>query len=705
MNTALRQAMSNEQLQQMVMRVTRRCGELYTGLQGSAYWRNRERFELRAKGDYAARQSDSEDPREWSIFDQRNASLRPVATVNGFLEARMCRDMFGTSPWFAVKPQGRLDGALAKQIQPHAGSKLKQAKFSARSKDAIRTTLDLGDCPVKVTWEVSTDESEEFQVVLVDKKTGAPVLDGDGLMITPERPDYEEEVPVEPEDALAGMEMDTTGALLKTRNARMFEGGVEFVPELHEFREVRVPKVTRLYSGLRIDPVEWRGFLFPIDAPSIEEADTIAVRSKMRLSKLRAMVQGRKRKPGELLPAGELPWSEEVETALEALKTTGQNAATPDYEHQRPELSEATAVSPEADPWVDVTEAYGEDDALEDGVMRRYCMILVEARHLCLWVDYRTSISPWAKKPVAMMAIHRPRNRMYGVGHYELFEMLEDLTDEQLNVILRTNEWNAMPPKVVNRKKLMANQQGSDFEITPGCELNPADGTTNARDIIEVVPWPDKSATAWQLMQLPMQIIQAWAGVTNAAQAAVSNLPGNDLATGINALAEVASVLHVHLLEQIREGEEDILSLALETLYLRQDRDETYEFLEGDAQGVMLLANAEILRKLPLNVELTLTRAKRQEDKEMALAGIPLAIQYGSLVPTEQARLKPMFEQALSGIGYSHPDQFLRTQEEILQGVMQELAAAGWQMLPPGADVGSPAAAVVPSSEPLPAEL
>lgn len=697
MNTPLRSAMSPEQLATLVSHVADRCGELYGNLQASRYWRSHEKFEKRAAGDYDSRkQAADADPRELSIFDQRNASLRPVATVNSFLEARMCRDMFGSTPWFSVRPQGKLDEVLVKQIEPHSRYKLRECKFSSQAKQAIRTALDLGDCPVKVTWEVQTDESEELRVVLVDTRTGEPVVNGDGGMIEPEEEDSEVEVPDESQPPTIG---EDGAEMPMMRKARMFASGVEFVPGVHEFREMIVPKTVRTYAGLRIEPIDWRAVIFPIDAPSFQAADLIAVRSNVRLSELRRRFQGKKRAEGEPVPPGELPWSEEIEAALKQLESGNQH---PEGDHGQPrvELGEAQGIGPRGDPMVNVTEAYGEFDALGDGVMRRFWMVLVEDKKVCLWVDYLTALSPWARKPVFMLAIHRPRNRAYGLGHYELFEMLEDLTDEQLNCILVTNEWVANPPKVVNRKKLVASQQDPADEMHPGKELNPGDSQVTARDIIEVVQWPDKSSRAWELMQLPMQIIQAWSGVTNAAQAAVSELPGNDLATGINALAEVASVLHVHLLEQLKDGTEDVVRCALETLYLRQDTDETYEFLEGEAEQVLSLTSAERLRRLPLNVEITLTRAKRQEEREAALAAVPQMIQYGQLPSTEQERLNPMFEQLLAGLGFAHPARFLSTHDEILQKLVGELQTLGWVVMPPQA--APPPSSEGPAEPPTP---
>ena len=155
--------------------------------------------------------------------------------------------------------------------------------------------------------------------------------------------------------------------------------------------------------------------------------------------------------------------------------------------------------------------------------------------------------------------------------------------------------------------------------------------------------------------------------VTNAAQAAVSNLPGNDLATGINALAEVASVLHLSLLDDVKKCLEPQLGYAVELIYQNIDADEVYQVLDGKAQAVLQLADAEKLRDLPMNVEITLTRAKRQEEREGASQFIAIAAGYFNLPPAAKLRLRPAFTQLASGWGFKDPERFFPTDDEVAQ--------------------------------------
>jgi len=156
-----------------------------------------------------------------------------------------------------------------------------------------------------------------------------------------------------------------------------------------------------------------------------------------------------------------------------------------------------------------------------------------------------------------------------------------------------------------------------------------------------------------------MQMIQLDSGVTNANQGDVSDLPSNSTATGINSMLESSSVLHQFILEEIRDGLTKQLSFAIGLIYLRQDENETFEYLEGDgAEGVMALSDARQLRHLPMNVEIMLTRSKQQEQREAALAGIPMGVQWGQLTPPDQARMRDAFIQLFRALNFDNPERF-----------------------------------------------
>ena len=135
----------------------------------------------------------------------------------------------------------------------------------------------------------------------------------------------------------------------------------------------------------------------------------------------------------------------------------------------------------------------------------------------------------------------------------------------------------------------------------PGKTYQPARQGLAKADILDFIELPDLDSRTWQLWEVFMQVIQVDSGVTNATQGDLSGLPQNTTATGINSMLETSSVLHLEILDELRDGLEKHLSYCAEVAYFRQDTDETYEYLEGDgADAVIALdpANSQTAARL-----------------------------------------------------------------------------------------------------------
>jgi hypothetical protein len=214
---------------------------------------------------------------------------------------------------------------------------------------------------------------------------------------------------------------------------------------------------------------------------------------------------------------------------------------------------------------------------------------------------------------------------------------------------------------------------------------------------------PDLDDRTWKLMELFMQLIQVDSGVTNANQGDMTDLPSNTTATGVNSMLESSSVLHQYVLEEIRDSLTPHLGYAIELIYKMQDRNETFDYLEQDlsrpetgerrpessrsaaspaspdsadgasslsdlrspvsglnktVEAIMELSDAKKLNGLAMKVEFLLTRAKRQEQREAAMAAIPIEVQYGTLAPKDQARMNDAFVQLFRALGFDQPEDF-----------------------------------------------
>ena len=72
----------------------------------------------------------------------------------------------------------------------------------------------------------------------------------------------------------------------------------------------------------------------------------------------------------------------------------------------------------------------------------------------------------------------------------------------------------------------------------------------------------------------------------------------------------------------------------------------------------MALSDARRLKNLPMNVEFLLTRTKRQEQRDAAMAAIPMGVQYGQLPPPDQSRMNDAFVQLFRALGFDDPERF-----------------------------------------------
>jgi len=176
-----------------------------------------------------------------------------------------------------------------------------------------------------------------------------------------------------------------------------------------------------------------------------------------------------------------------------------------------------------------------------------------------------------------------------------------------------------------------------------------------------------------------MQLIQVESGVTNANQGDMSDLPSNNTATGVNSLLESSSVLHFDVLEDLRDGLTPPLGYAIELIYFRQDQDETYEYLEGDAGAVMTLAQASALSKLPMHVEILLTRSKRQELRDAALAAIPHGWNFWQAVqsdPQAALHMLPLYLQVFRALEIDNADSFFPKPADLQRAIEAHRAQA-----------------------------
>lgn len=653
-------------------------------------------------------------PETRTIFDHAlspNFSLQLVRSVIKFILSRVDKDTFGSRPWISVSPRGMRNQALSAQIQKHGEYKLIECSWRDRSRGAMKDAFDYGWVPVKTTWRDEWDVSESLDSILTSGADPVVVQEGEaaGDYISPEDdtvgPDDEAAEPPGMQDEGAEGEPATPRVFAKDPSVPAPDGqnGLAFKSHLIETKE-------RIYCGLDFSPLAHRDVSWPVDASDMSldcpECDMIAVNTQMTVDAISLKFN----------PDGD---DEELAALVEELRSTNgcpkSEAAMPKKEQNEPEVRTSDLTNPP----IKVVECYfrrripridpktGKDTG---GPESRIYMVIAEESRKPIYVEYLAHISPRSQAPVHMVAINRVPGRAYGRGWYEYFEMAQDQLDRLFNGVSVRNEYGANPEEWIDAKAAEQLPTGQAAMRGPGLRNiieNKMGGALS--NLFYTNELPATEAETWKMIELIMQLVQTESGVTNAAQGDMTNLPGNATASGTNSLLESSSVTHTYILEEVRSGLTPPVRYALELTYFRQDGDDAYDLLDdasaigqveqaseialqgpqaapqapagtsAQQPGVMTYAMAQKLRNVPLHVEILLSRAKRQEQKEMAFAAIPVVQSFLLSPPDQQIYLRKFVVQALRGLGEEDPESSLPTMEQIQQQIAAMQASQSTQ--------------------------
>lgn len=480
-----------------------------------------------------------------------------------------------------------------------------------------------------------------------------------------------------------------------------------------------------LGRGLDVRLVDYRDFGYPVNAAAMNlddpACDFIYHTREASLEDLIAQFapEGFTLEPIE--GATEPPDFTEWREKFTKLKAGGGISQGPQSEGAKAKLeyNEAEAQRTDEDnPSFKVTECYFRKRILTKGPESRVFMVIVESGTggaTCsdcevMYVEYLSRICAKSAAPLHLLAVNKVAGRAFGIGFYEIHEIAANIVDRLLNGILVRNEQHCDPIKGIKKGALDALAAGSGDEImlAPGKFLLVGQGVQNVNEAFSYFALPDLDERTWQMVNLFMSLIQTRSGVTNAAQGDLTNLPSNGTATGVNSLLESSSVIHNFTLEEVRSALRGPLQYGVLTLYFRQEVDEVFELSDPSTpgatkRGVMSLAEAQAIAKMQMTVDILLTRAKKQEEKEALMQAIPMAEKFLLTYPPEiQLRMLSMYKQVMAAMGADNADAVLPTREEILQTIQQQAMAQQQQLAltngqPPAEEAGEQ-----PQPEPVP---
>lgn len=690
MKTPLSLKLGTEKLKKLAEYVVQREGLLKTEMSD---WRNRrELYERFMLNDFSARRTAADERREKetkNIYDLSNETMGLVRSAITFVAARTREDIFGSNPWMAARPVGLQDEPLAALIQHHLPWKIGQSNFQDVGEEGIDRCFNLGETILKQTWTRKVQRFERFANVLTDpaqkvkRPTGRKLDDGSeeqmehAAPVLTEAGDYvfdtdplvkravnedqslgpvlRDPAPMEAEGAAgegelsAGAEVQNGSGAVSMPQAGTAPAEVPHVMVVEKDPDVVVhealawepyciPDEVVTFEGLNVEPVDFRQFRAPMNVARLEDMDFRGHVYSQRLSDLKARVIG--------------PMDEETKTLFEKLR---KGDSTPKTDEEKKDGAATPRERDEQNPsfqCIDV-ELEWDPDGQGDTVWI-YATVLIEEREV-LFADYLANVTPKGQSMFSVAAINQPLGRWHGRGWYELYGLLMDAIDKHFNLVMYRNHMAANPICGVHENAI--EEELEEIEIVPGFRVTLKDNKT-LKDFIEFMQIPEFDSNTWQIIEMMIKLFQLETGVTSAAQGGLGDLPATNTATGIQSVLSSGSTLQKRPTQEIRRGYEDALRKAAKLIYTRQNRDETFNYGEGDK----LLATLPAARVagLEVDVTLTLTRFRQREDIENAMACLEVVDRYLALPEQEKAAVRPLYVQILRGHDIQNAETIIR---------------------------------------------
>jgi hypothetical protein len=593
------------------------CSRFEAMHQGMSTWRMKMRvWERQSEGDFTDRimAPDQVNPSTVKdIFIDQNDTL---GLVNGFCDfhyAQAKDDLFGTKPWLAVTPEGKADIDLADTISKHAQWKFNHSDMEATLLDALRVSTWGGTAFVKECWENDVETFERIVNAAHDAMTGEQIRNEAGDFIT-----TAEEIEA------------------------LIEQGARIDPGAVFWREVEIQDTLAVYQNVTASMVDYHDIAFDPLAPALDLRHT-DVFVKFRMGMLDAMRKFN------------IP-DEERGRLFGAITGITENAR-----QHRDEIANDLHDSYEeqTNPVITLVEGFVRVKPKLTGALSRIHVIFSPDLHILFAVDYLANVTPGAMLPVLPIRINKTPGRIFGVGYFEKFQDFNNAVDRQYNTTTYRNRFSQHVYTAVNPSALKDAGEGFDVQaLDPKTPYELAVDKT-IEDFLQFKTMPDNNTRSIELMNQMLQMAQMISGITSAAQGELKGVPNATTATGVRDLQSRGATILKSPIDEQSSDIRVIVEYGVHVLYANHDRDETFTWNEG-RNAELLTMKANDVAGLRANVTLTMSQSQNARKIESAQAAIGMLQAYIGLPEIDKTTAKPLFEQALSALGFHNAADILR---------------------------------------------
>ncbi|NBS68347.1 hypothetical protein EBT31_05450 [bacterium] len=614
-------------LKGLVEFIKKREADILSDMDDYRQWRQKSDWYM--KNELEFRKSGEEN-----IFKLRNKTLGAVRSGITFKVAKAQQDIFASTPWLNVAPEGNADMELAEKLGNHAQWKLRQAGAKVVGDEAIERAFWYGESVLRLAWDTRREKFERKQVVVVDP-SGQPLTDAKGNFVTADS--------LTTTDEATGVPMFVETPEIEYPS----EGG-------NRWEEYIVKEEVTTYDGLRFIPINWRSFRCSMAAKCIPDSHFRGHEYQLTRSEIRTKLVD--------LYGEQSGWPQEIADLFEKTGNAPQGQQTEENQERSADPGD------DNNPLIKCFDAEIFWAPSKDAEAAWYFVtILPEYPDVPLFVDYLANVLPINGTTYRSVYHAVAVNRMdswAGRSDWELFEPLNNEVDEMWNETRWRDGMIANPMSVVDESVI--EERIEEVTWQPGTRLRRKKGS-EGKAFIETVQMPETNGGTREDMNYLLMTNQLETGVTSAARGGIGDMPATNTATGIQSVLSSGSVLHAKPIGDCKEGFECLFTSALTLLYAKHDKQETFTYGEGENQVVATLGPEDV-RDLTLNVTLTMTRASNTEKLENARVAIGAFMQYVALPPQQQQASRPLFVQTLQAASVKNADKIIAAPtEEMMQ--------------------------------------
>ncbi len=443
-----------------------------------------------------------------TLYQNFNNSVNaPKRAVNVY-KARACEHLVNTSPFTGFMPEGEDD--KPKPI------KLAERLFHAELEDAdVRfhlregiTQACLSEAVMKTTVSRVSQEPEQVETSIWLEASGEPLRDSRGGYVFA--------------DEALDDNPDVLGAKVLKRDPLVLFHGDETQSEPMALLRDKPPR-----NKLDVRPVGWENFFCSLIAPDIHSADCIFHEFDEDYDDLL------KRTEGIRLNKSAKQW-------LENLK---QSSATyPQSEGNQPHVNRGERPPELYGPVkIHICEMWMRFDIKDRGRADEICVTwALSSGGTEMWpiyYDLMKNASPTGKRPFEVIRVIPVRDRWYGFGFYDLLSNDHAFIDEAWNRI-RARSSASGRFDWIKRDSFEGLEYGAPITLSNGRVFVRKTGTEGPiNEHMGSVAFPEMDEKIWQMLEMSLQNAQLISGTMTAGDAAMSNLPANNTATGQDLLA------------------------------------------------------------------------------------------------------------------------------------------------------------------------